>query len=51
MSKYGAFSGPIFPVFSPNRGKYGLENTPYLDAFQVVQTEPLKQKFEDTFFI
>ena len=25
ISKYGAFSGPYFPVFSPNTGKYGPE--------------------------
>ena len=27
------FSGPYFPVFSPNAGKYGPEKTPYLDTF------------------
>ena len=26
----GVFSGPYFPVFSPNTGKYGPEKTPYL---------------------
>ena len=25
VSKYVLFSGPYFPVFSPNTGKYGLE--------------------------
>ena len=45
-SKYGVFSGPYFPVFglnteinrvfSPNRGKYGPENTPYFDTFYTV---------------
>ena len=30
------FSGPYFPVFSPNTGKYGPEKTPYLDAFHAV---------------
>ena len=25
MSKYGVFSGPDFPVFSPSTGKYGPE--------------------------
>ena len=25
VSKYGDFSGPYFPVFSPNVGKYGPE--------------------------
>ena len=36
MSKYGVFSGPYFPVFSPNAGKYGPEKTPYLDTFHTV---------------
>ena len=30
--QYGVFSGPCFPVFSPNTGKYGPEKTPYLDT-------------------
>ena len=33
MSKYGVFSGPYFPVFGLNTGKYGPEKTPYLDTF------------------
>ena len=33
MSKYGVISGPYFPVFNPNTGKYGPEITPYLDTF------------------
>ena len=36
MSKYGAFSGPYFPVFSSKTRKYGPEKTPYLDTFHVV---------------
>ena len=36
MSKYGVISGPYFPVFSPNTGKYGPEITPYLKTFHVV---------------
>ena len=36
VSKYGVFSGPYFPVFSPNTGKYGPEKTPYLDTFHAV---------------
>ena len=36
VSKYGVISGPYFPVFSPNTGKYGPEKTPYLDAFHAV---------------
>ena len=35
-SKYGVFSGPYFPVFNPNTGKYGPEITPYLDTFHAV---------------
>ena len=37
MSKYGVISGPYFPVFSPNTGKYGPEITPYLDTFYAVK--------------
>ena len=33
MSKYGVISGPHFPAFSPNTGKYGPEITPYLETF------------------
>ena len=36
MSKYGVFSGPYFPIFGLNTGKYGPEKTPYLDTFHVV---------------
>ena len=36
VSKYGVFSGPYFPVFIPNTGKYGPEKNPYLDTFHVV---------------
>ena len=36
VSKYGVFSGPYFPVLSLNKGKYGPEITPYLDAFHAV---------------
>ena len=32
LSKYGVISGPYFPVFGLNTGKYGLEITPYLDS-------------------
>ena len=34
---FWVFSGPYFPVFSPNTGKYGPEKTPYLDTFRVVE--------------
>ena len=30
------FSGPYFPVFRPNTGKYGPEKLPYLDTFHEV---------------
>ena len=36
MSKYGVFSGPYFPVFCPNAGKYEPKKTPYLDTFYAV---------------
>ena len=46
MSKYGYFSGPYFPAFGLNTGRYyvfsssagiyGLEKTPYLDTFHAV---------------
>ena len=36
VSKYGAFSGPHFPTFSPNTVKYGQGKTPYLDTFHAV---------------
>ena len=36
MSEYRVISGPYFSVFSPNKGKYAPEITPYLDAFHVV---------------
>ena len=36
VSKYGAFSGPYFPVFGLNIGNYGPENSPYLDTFHAM---------------
>ena len=36
VSKCGFISGPYFPVFSRNTGKYGPQITPYLDTFDVV---------------
>ena len=36
VSKYGVFSGPYFPLFGLNTGKYGPEKTPYLDTFHAV---------------
>ena len=35
-SKCGVISGPHFPVFSPNTGKYRPEIKPYLDTFHIV---------------
>ena len=34
MSRYVVFSGPYFPVFGPNIGKYGPEETPYGSSHQ-----------------
>ena len=39
--KYGVFSGPYFPVFSPNTGKYGPGKTPYLDLFHEVREKTI----------
>ena len=36
MSKYGVISGPYFPVFGLNTGKYGPEITSYMDIFHAV---------------
>ena len=36
VSKCEVVSGPYFPLFSPNTGKYGAEITPYLDNFHSV---------------
>ena len=36
VSKYDAFFGPYFSVFSPNTGKSGPQKAPYLDSFYVV---------------
>ena len=38
VSKYGVFSGPYFPAFGLNTGKYGPEKTAYLDTFYTVYT-------------
>ena len=35
--KYGVYSGPYFPVFSPNTGKYAPEKTPYFDTLCAVE--------------
>ena len=49
MSKYGAISGPYFPVFSPNTGKDGPEIPPYLDTFQAVYNNMTPAFFELVF--
>ena len=36
-SKHGVISGPYFPVFELNTGKYGPEKTPYLNTFNAVR--------------
>ena len=36
MLKYGVFTGPYFPVFGLNTGKYGPEKTPYSDTFRTI---------------
>ena len=36
VSKYGVISGPYFPVFGLNTGKYGPEISPYLDTFHAL---------------
>ena len=36
MSKHGVTSGPYFPVFRLNTGKYWPEMTPFLDTFHAV---------------
>ena len=46
LSKCGVFSGPHFPVFSPNTGKYGPEITPYLDIFHAVFAVDIINKFQ-----
>ena len=38
VSKYVVISGLYFPVFSPNRGKYGPEITTYLNNFHAART-------------
>ena len=46
VSKYEVISGPYFPVFSLNTGKYGPVITPYLDTFhavEIVRIEDLKR--------
>ena len=44
MIKYGFFSGPYFPVFVLNTGKYGPEETPYFDTFHAVKVLGIGKK-------
>ena len=43
MSKYEVVSGPYFPAFGPNTGKYGPEITPCLDIFHAVFISEFEQ--------
>ena len=36
IRRFTDFSGPYFPAFSPNTGKYGPEKTLYLNTFHTV---------------
>ena len=45
MYECGVFSGPYFPVFSPDTGKYGPEKTPYLDNFHAVSDKTRNKGF------
>ena len=36
VSKYEVFSGPYFPVFGLNIGKYGPEKTPHMNTLHAV---------------
>ena len=47
VSKYGVISGPYFPAFGLNTGKYGPEKTSYLDTFHAV----LRRKFAESSII
>ena len=44
--KWEIISGPYFPVFGLNKGKYEPEVTPYLDTFHAV----IRLKDEQTIF-
>ena len=45
MSRYGVFSGPYFPVFIPNIGKYGPEKAPYLKDEDPITVDTVKDKY------
>ena len=42
------FSGPSFPVFGLNTGKYGPEKTPYLGTFHAVKNFKKSSYLEDS---
>ena len=49
VPKHGVISGPHFPVFSPNTGKYNRpEITPYLDTFHALDEETFENISEKT---
>ena len=48
-SKYVVFSGPWFPVFGLNTGKYRPERTPYWDTFHAVQNYFTSLLFQPVF--
>ena len=45
--KYRVFSGPYFPVFGLNTGKYGPEKTLYLDTFHAAHSLRWNPYFRD----
>ena len=45
--KYGYFSDPYFPVFSPNTGKYGPEKTPYFGHFSRSVNDCIGYEYEN----
>ena len=48
VSKYGVISGPYFPVFGLNTGKYGPEITAYLDTFHALIIQYAVTKYAKT---
>ena len=51
VSKYGFFSGPYYPVFSPQIHKYGVFSGPYFPVFipNTGKYGPEKTLYLDTF--
>ena len=45
--KYGVFSGPYFPVFGMNTGKYRPEKTPYFDTFHAATGRRTMERLAD----